>query len=428
LMLVCNEEGFSWTALHWWDVNRQFGIFVDCSPSNPWLPDLSEWGQVWRDALTESPTTTTTTTTTTTISTTTTTTTSSTTTTIPTVSILGRLLNVNDNPINADINVYNSSTGGEVASDSTTDGYYNLSVQPDIYDIQYNILDFFISNLWIKLISFNVFSDVVDALNKTAEHPADNKLLFIVDISTDQEIQVYSDNTPRTVKANGIEMTEVSSQPSSPNEWFYDSSSQILYLIATPVSPTTTTTTTTISSTTTTISGTTTTIISTTSTTTTTTIGTTTSSTTTTITGMVQIADCDSLTDWSTENGVHALDTDNQEGTYSINVTGDGTPWNIIRETYDPPTMDWSPYSTFKLWIKPDVTNALAVLLYTDWGNYVRWNPSVTVGEWNEVELDLNSPDLTSGSFDLTSVDWVSIQMNQPNGREVFKIDDLRVN
>jgi len=51
MMRVCNEEGFSYTPLHWWGQERQFGMFVETTPTNPWLPPLNEWGIIIRDAI-----------------------------------------------------------------------------------------------------------------------------------------------------------------------------------------------------------------------------------------------------------------------------------------------------------------------------------------------------------------------------------------
>ena len=232
-------------------------------------------------------TTTTSTTTTSSIATTTTTTsstststtilsTTSTSTTIPSgqVTISGQLRN-STGTIQANISVYNQGTNRINTSQITSNGNYSLAVWPKIYDLQYNILQFFIQNFFIKLISFNVNSNIINVVNYVNCYSVENKVYFRVNITGNQEIQVYSEQEPKAVKVNGIDLTK-GALPLSANQWYYSPTEKRLYLIASPVLPTTTT------STTTTISGTTsTTTIS--STTTTTIVTTTTSSTTTTV-------------------------------------------------------------------------------------------------------------------------------------------------
>jgi hypothetical protein len=151
---------------------------------------------------------------------------------------------------------------------------------------------------------------------------------------------------------------------------------------------------------------------------------------------LFQISSCDSLSDWVTVLGTDALDTgDKQEGDSSIAVTGDGTPWALITEYYNPDgTWDLSNYDSLKLWINPDTETDLGIRIWSGgdmYDNYIRWNGKlqgqVTAGQWNEVTLDLNSYDGSSGSIDMTQVTGIYILMNQPVGGEVFKIDDIRL-
>jgi len=190
-----------------------------------------------------------------------TTTTSSTTTTIPTgqVSISGQLRN-STGTIQANISVYNRGTDRINISQITTNGNYNFGILPGIYDLQFNILKFFIQNFFIKLMSFNVNSNLVNVINYMTGYPSENKVSFRVNIIGNQGLQVYSEQKPNSVKVNGTEMTEVSSLPVSANTWFYDSTGKRLHMIANPTSSTTTTTSTSSTTSTTTSSTTTTTL------------------------------------------------------------------------------------------------------------------------------------------------------------------------
>lgn len=165
-----------------------------------------------------------------------------TTTTIPTgqVTISGQLRN-ETGTIEAYVSVYNQETDKINTSQTTSDGNYGLGVWPNVYDLQYNILDFFIPNFWLKLISLNIASDLQNVVNYVNGYSSQNKVSFRVDITDDQEIQVYSPDEPKSIKANGVELTE-GTLPLSTNEWFYDSSEKKLYM---KVGLTTTTSTTT---------------------------------------------------------------------------------------------------------------------------------------------------------------------------------------
>lgn len=188
--------------------------------------------------------------TTTTIATTTITidTTSSTTTTIPVgyVSISGTLRDKNNDPVDSTVTAI-----GQPSVDTDSTGYYSLSVPTGIYDLQYDLTSFYIPNYLIKLISLDILSDLIDVFTEITGDSVNNIVSFKVDVSDNQLIEINSEK-PRRISADGIPMTEVSSMPSSANEWYYDSGQNKLYLIAS-LTPITTSTTTTISSTTTTI-------------------------------------------------------------------------------------------------------------------------------------------------------------------------------
>jgi hypothetical protein len=169
--------------------------------------------------------------------------TTTTTTIIPSnqVSISGNLVDENNQPIDADVIVYDQA-GQEVTSDNTdSSGNYLLDVWPDVYDLQYNMLD--IPNLFIKLISLDILSDLVDVVNYVTSNS--NIVSFKVDIYSDQEIQIYSEQEPISVKADGTPMIK-GTYPPQTDEWYFDSGNNILHMkVSLPVTTTTTSSTTT---------------------------------------------------------------------------------------------------------------------------------------------------------------------------------------
>ncbi len=223
-MKFLQNLGYGYTAFQWKHAGMIFTPFEDCNSTNPWIPPLNRGGQALINA----------------INNVTTITTSSTTTTIPSGQVLisGQLLNAT-NSIQANVVVYNQGTSQVNTSDTAdSEGNYSLAVWPDVYDLQYDI--FYIPNFFIKLMSFNVFSNLQNVVNYIDK--IDNSVSFTVDITEDQYLGFYSDEKPISIKTNGVKMTE-GILPLSSNEWYYDSSENILYLIANPALPTTTTTT-----------------------------------------------------------------------------------------------------------------------------------------------------------------------------------------
>lgn len=146
--------------------------------------------------------------------------------------ITGKLLDENNNTVQANITVYQQGTNNVVNINQTNStGNYRLPVSPNVYDINFNFPS--ISNFFIKLTSVNVFSklqDIVSSLNYGS-----NSVSFNVDIKNNQTIQTYSQQKPSMVLVSGKNITEVSSLSQlTNNTWFYDSSSDILYMLANP--------------------------------------------------------------------------------------------------------------------------------------------------------------------------------------------------
>jgi len=251
-----------------WDVwvNDSLSLYEEYGVSVSWYPfdpdressslisllkadriSLTEVGEIWAEHMVSDDITTSTSTTTT-IQTTSTTTLTTTTIPLGQITVSGQFLN-STGPIEANISIYNQGTETINTSAITSGGDYSLSVWPDVYDLQYSILEFFISNFFIKLMSLDIVSDLPNVVNYVTE--SSKNINFTVNISTDQEIQVYSEQVPKAVKANGVQLTGTSSLPISTNEWFYASSQKKLYINVSSVTATTTTTPTTTTSTTT---------------------------------------------------------------------------------------------------------------------------------------------------------------------------------
>ena len=144
-----------------------------------------------------------------------------------TVKFYGRLIDKNNNTLNANITIYQKGTSYVNASNSTISGSYNLSVRPSVYDIQYNLLNFPISNFWIKLLSINVISDIQDLVNYIADYPSTNKVSFTVNANGNQVIQAYSLSKPNKIKINNTEIAYDETLSSIPS-WSYNVNGKII--------------------------------------------------------------------------------------------------------------------------------------------------------------------------------------------------------
>jgi hypothetical protein len=132
--------------------------------------------------------------------------------------IHGRLLDNSSQPLNGRVIIYQGIT--IVNSTWTSNGNYDLSVSSGIYDIQFNISDFY-----IKLLSVNISSDIKDIINYIDHR---NRISFIS--STDlQEFQILSPN-PDRVLLNG---SEIAVNTSLNNNTYYYLNG-VVYLKVTP--------------------------------------------------------------------------------------------------------------------------------------------------------------------------------------------------
>jgi hypothetical protein len=142
--------------------------------------------------------------------------------------ISGQLKNVTNNPLQANVTVYNQGTNNANATVQTGgDGSYNLSILPGVYDIQYSIFNFFISNFWIKPLSINITSDLNDLINHITEYFSPNKISFTVNVSGNQIVQIYNSNKPKRVKINQTEIPYNKTLSLNPS-WSYNETNKII--------------------------------------------------------------------------------------------------------------------------------------------------------------------------------------------------------
>ena len=147
------------------------------------------------------------------------------------VEFSGKLMDKNNNPVQANLTFYNPSTNEINYSTQSTDGNYDVLVKEGFYDIAFN----FTNNLLIKFLSVHLAADTYNFLEKIYSLSG-NKLSLILNISTNQMIEING-IIPLNVKLNYTNFTKVTSYPQQLKEWFYNSSSQKLYVKTPPIVP-----------------------------------------------------------------------------------------------------------------------------------------------------------------------------------------------
>ncbi|MEM7818586.1 MAG: carboxypeptidase-like regulatory domain-containing protein [Candidatus Aenigmatarchaeota archaeon] len=126
--------------------------------------------------------------------------------------ITGRVVDKNNNPLQANVTVYQQGSSNVIANNSTVNGYYYLVVSPGVYDIQFN----FSSNNFVRLISVNVSEDVNNLIRKVSYES--NRVVLEVENNYTKRMEVYSEKRPSGIKLN---------RTSSPS-WSYDLNERIV--------------------------------------------------------------------------------------------------------------------------------------------------------------------------------------------------------
>jgi hypothetical protein len=148
------------------------------------------------------------------------------------VSIRGNLKDKNNNPVNAEVIIYQKGTNNIIIKNQTdSQGNYNLLINCGSYDLQFNLTNFFIQNFFIKLFSLNTFSNLNNIITYIVSINNKN-VLFTVEVTDSQLIQTYSPSKPKRILINGTPTPEVNSlNELKNNTWFYNETEKKLYML-----------------------------------------------------------------------------------------------------------------------------------------------------------------------------------------------------
>lgn len=146
--------------------------------------------------------------------------------------ISGTLKDYYNNPVEANVVLYQEGTINIVDSVQTSNGNYDLTADGGTYDLEYNIQGFSISGFLIKLRSLETNSDFQNIIAQVTDYQSENKISFTVDNSIgagSQIVQTYSPQKPKNVIVNGAEGLEVGSIANLVDgAWYYNPNTDVL--------------------------------------------------------------------------------------------------------------------------------------------------------------------------------------------------------
>jgi len=109
------------------------------------------------------------------------------------VTIYGRLTDKLNNPVQANITIFNQGTSTVNTTNQTDEsGNYFLQIPKGTYDIRYDL-----TNYYISLVSFNITSNLINVLAHITTE--EEKISFFIDVFNNQAVQVYSPARPNKI-------------------------------------------------------------------------------------------------------------------------------------------------------------------------------------------------------------------------------------
>lgn len=151
------------------------------------------------------------------------------------------------------------------------------------------------------------------------------------------------------------------------------------------------------------------------------------------------ISDCESTTNWAVGGGATNLSTDTsvyKTPLASLTFDMDGSTATGTVTYSSPSTVDTHNDSFLYSWVfVADTTNLTEVNVYASSAgvgtDYYKWTYAVanlTNNDWNLLKADWSSPDATSGSTDLTNINYIEIEVVQSTATSstTWRIDDIR--
>ena len=151
----------------------------------------------------------------------------------PKSTISGQLKDINGQPIESEITVYEKDTENVIASNQTdTNGDFYIFIPSGIYDVSYKLTSFPIKDYTIKIKSVDMGFDVANSLRHVTYNTTDDTVSIILETENPWTIQIESDRAPTRISKNGTLLGYVNSFTElGINKYFYDTANQKLHIM-----------------------------------------------------------------------------------------------------------------------------------------------------------------------------------------------------
>jgi hypothetical protein len=151
----------------------------------------------------------------------------------PKSTISGQLRDINGQPVEAEITIYEQGSTTVVATNtSDSSGSFNLFIPSGTYDIDYKLTGFGLQDYTIKIESVGMDFNVDSPLKYVTYNSTEDKVSMILDTGTPWTLQIESDRVPTRISKNGTELGHVNSLVYLDiNKYFYDAANERLHLI-----------------------------------------------------------------------------------------------------------------------------------------------------------------------------------------------------
>jgi len=139
------------------------------------------------------------------------------------------------------------------------------------------------------------------------------------------------------------------------------------------------------------------------------------------------INDCDTLTDWSVNNGTQSIDTsDKHSGTGSLKLITDAEVGEGYVTYYPAGTWDWSTKTHLKVWMKGDTAESGQLYVFDVSNNWEYWDFTYPTS-WTLVSFDLSAPDGDDGTGcgDWSDINAIRFDINA--AEKTARYDEIRL-
>jgi hypothetical protein len=128
---------------------------------------------------------------------------------------------------------------------------------------------------------------------------------------------------------------------------------------------------------------------------------------------------CSMIIDWA--GGVFSTSDNSREGKTCLQVIATGTQTAEYTPDY---SLNLTLKEYVRFWLFADTHPIVRLILQSSAGNYFAWDCDYTSGSWNCIECDIDAPDETVGTPDISAITTVGIKTTA-EGTYDYRLDEI---